>query len=359
VMPKLETMRPELLAKIKELVWQGAVILGPKPTRSPSLANYPMADKEVKGMAALLWGNINGTTVKVHRYGKGLVLDGMTMEEAFDQIKVVPDLRITKNDSVLFIHRQLESGSIYFVSNQKNIRVKIDGTFRITGKSPQLWNAITGEVRDLPAFHYNGLTTTVPMELAPLESAFIVFGKSGIKGDSTRLNYPVTREIIPIDKPWTVKFDARMRGPARPVIFDTLMDWSKSPSDSIKYYSGTAWYYNSFNISNINKNGRYIIDVGPAKAIAKIKVNGMEMGGVWTPPYQVDITKAVRPGLNKLEIKVVNTWVNRLIGDSMLTADQRKTSPVVFGPGPKSHLESSGLLGPVVIKRQDYNNNDK
>src|SRR6202042_3011827 len=131
----------------------------------------------------------------------------------------------------------------------------------------------------------------------------------------------------------------KLRGPANPVVFNTLTDWAKNTNDSIKYYSGTAWYHKSFYISNLSNEVSYTIDLGLARAIAKVTVNGIELGGVWTPPYQVDITRAIKPGINKLEIKVVNTWLNRLIGDSMLPVNQRKTSPVVFGPGPKSGLE--------------------
>ncbi|MGN6179448.1 MAG: glycosyl hydrolase [Mucilaginibacter sp.] len=354
VLPRLKTIRPELLAKIKELVSKGAVVLGPKPDRSPSLANYPMADRQVKAMANELWGDINGTTIKVHHYGKGLVLSDMTMQEAFDQVKVMPDAKITKSDSILFIHRNLADGDVYFVSNQKTSTVKIEGAFRVTGESPQLWNAIDGSVRDLPNFSDNGTTTTVPLELAPYESAFIVFKKNGVKGDVTKLNYPMAKEMIEITQPWTVNFDSKMRGPAEPVTFNTLTDWSKSTNDSIKYYSGAAWYHNTFNINNVYKGSRYIIDLGLARAIAKVTVNGIELGGAWTPPYQVDITKAIKPGVNKLEIKIVNTWFNRLVGDSKLPAAQRKTGPVVFGPGPNSGLESSGLLGPVVVKEVVY-----
>jgi len=93
--------------------------------------------------------------------------------------------------------------------------------------------------------------------------------------------------------------------------------------------------------------------LGVAKAIAKVTVNGVEMGGAWTPPYQVDITKALKPGINKLEVKVVNTWSNRLIGDGRMPPGERKTS-VLFGPDPKGGLESSGLLGPVKIDMIKY-----
>ena len=353
VLPKLQTMRPELLAKIKDLVNQGAVILGPKPDRSPSLKGFPHADQQVKNMADELWGKVDGSTVKVNHYGKGLVLSGMNMKEALTLIKVVPDLKIIQSDSILFIHRQLPDGSIYFVSNQKNVPVHIQTTFRITGKSPELWNAVTGTTRDLPSYTQSNATTTIPLQLAPYESAFVIFRKNSASNNNPGSNYPAPEKTIEITQPWLVNFDQTMRGPAKPVVFNALTDWSVNANDSIKYYSGTAFYHNTFKISKVVKGANYIIDLGIARSIAKVNVNGVELGGAWTPPYQVDITKALKEGENKLEIKVVNTWVNRLIGDRMLPTDQRKTS-VLFGPNPKNGLQSSGLLGPVKIEMLKY-----
>jgi hypothetical protein len=353
VLPKLETIRPELLLKIKDLVSRGAVILGPKPNKSPSLANYPAADKEVQSIATELWGNINGTTIKVNHYRKGMVLSGMDMQEALDMVKVIPDLKITKSNDILFIHRQLPDGSIYFVSNQNDKQVSFSTAFRITRKKPELWNAINGSMRDLPSFCQSATTTSVPMQLAPYESAFVVFRKNGTVGDNAKSNYPSIAKTIEIKKPWVVNFDKAMRGPAKPVVFDTLKDWTQNANDSIKYYSGTAWYHSSFKIGNLKKGANYVIDLGVANAIAKVTINGIEMGGTWTPPYQVNITKALKPGENKIEIKVVNTWVNRLIGDSRLPPDQRK-AVVTFGPDANSGLESSGLLGPVKIEEIKY-----
>jgi hypothetical protein len=353
VLPKLNTIRPELLAKIKDLVQQGAVVLGPKPDRSPSLANYPEADKQVQSMAAELWGNIDGVTTKVNHYGKGLVISGMDMQQAFDLIKVIPDLKITNSQSVLFIHRQLADGSIYFISNQNDAPVNFSTAFRITGKRPELWDAVTGTVRDLPSFSQNAATTSVPMQLAPYESAFIIFRKNGTRGNIVKPNYPAPAKTIEINKPWIVNFDKAMRGPVKPVVFDRLTDWSLNANDSIKYYSGTAYYHNTFNAGRLTKGAHYIIDLGVAMAIAKVRVNGVDMGGAWTPPYRVDITNALKPGENKLEVKVVNTWMNRLIGDDKIPPAQRKAT-ALFGPDPKAGLEPSGLLGPVKVDVMRY-----
>lgn len=348
VLPKLETMRPELLAKIKALVQQGAVVLGPRPTRSPSLMNYAVADKQVQTMAAELWGKIDGKIVKVNHYGKGMVLSGMDMQEALNMVKVGPDFRATGAEDVLFIHRQLRDGDMYFISNQNEKPIQFTGEFRSTGKSPELWDAVSGTTRDLPVYTQTATTTAVPLQLAPLESAFIIFRKPGTKGDVAKANYPKAVKTIEITKPWMVSFDKEMRGPAQPVKFETLTDWSKNGNDSIKYYSGTAWYRTIVVNPVSEKGANYIMDLGDARSIAKVFVNGMEMGGAWTSPYRVDITKGIKPGLNRIEIKVVNNWVNRLVGDSKMPAGTRPTS-VIYGPGADSGLQTSGLLGPVKI----------
>jgi hypothetical protein len=348
VLPKQQTMRPELLAKIKDLVQNGAVVLGPKPERSPSLQGYPQSDLKVKSIANELWGDVDGLTNKINRYGKGLVLDGMSTQEAFDLIKVIPDFKTDKSEQVLFIHRQLKDGSIYFLSNQKNEAIDLSAEFRVSGKIPELWDPVTGTLRNLPSFQQSATTTNVPVRLAANESAFIVFRKDGTKGENTKSNYPVATESIAIVNPWIVTFDSKMGGPKKPVIFKELTDWSLNANDSIKYYSGTAVYENEFIVKKADQGENYVIDLGIAKNIAKINLNGVELGGTWTAPYRVDISKAIKPGVNKLKIRVVNNWVNRLTGDALLPAGKRQTS-ALFGPDQRAGLESSGLLGPVKI----------
>ncbi|PUZ24385.1 alpha-L-rhamnosidase [Chitinophaga costaii] len=353
VLSQLKTMRPELLAVLKELVRQGGVVLGPAPASSPSLQGFPTADLQVQQMAEALWGKVDGKMVKENHYGKGLVLNGMSMEEAFARLKVIPDVKITQSDSILFIHRVLPQGSIYFISNQKNAAVKIQAAFRLTGKRPELWNAVTGTLRDLPAYRQTNTTTQVPLQLAPYESAFVIFRKNAMSSGHAATNYPAPVKIITIRQPWQVTFDTAMRGPAKRMVFDSLTDWSLHANDSIKYYSGTAFYHNTFNIGPVAKGYHSIIDLGVARVVAKVKVNGVEIGGAWTPPYQLDITKALKTGENTLEIKVVNTWVNRLVGDALLPPDQRK-AVALYSPDPKNGLQSSGLLGPVKIEVIPY-----
>lgn len=353
VLPKLETIRPELLTKIKQMVNEGAVVLGPKPSRSPSLQNFGKADLEIQQMAAELWGNIDGATVKVNHYGKGIVIDGMNLEDALKLINIIPDFKTDIADSVLFIHRELRDGSIYFTSNQKNKSIQLNPEFRVYGKSPELWDSVTGNMRDLPDYTQIGKSTLVPLKLAPYESAFVIFRKNSIVKRGHRnnhLNYPKLLQTIDIKGKWLVNFDFNMHGPSKPVVFEQLEDWTQNKEDSIKYYSGSAYYHHNFELSKIKNGERVFLDLGNVVAIAQVKVNGIAIGGVWTAPYKIDITSALKPGKNKLEIKVVNNWINRLIGDHKLPEHSRLTWTYYNPHDNQVKLQYSGLKGPVRLE---------
>jgi hypothetical protein len=352
VLPKLETMRPEMLARIKELVTQGAVVLGPAPKRSPSLKNYPVADQQVQKLATELWGKVDGEQIKSARVGKGMILSGMEMNEALDLIKVIPDCKLAKEDPSLFIHRTGANGDIYFISNQSDSQITIKPEMRISGFSPELWDPITGAIRDLPAYSQNANTTIVPLKLEAFGSQFIIFRKKAGKAVTKDLaaNFPDEECLIKLNGPWSVTFDIAKRGPVKPVVFATLQDWTTSNNDSIKYYSGTAFYKTTFTLDQMDSKSKLFVDLGIVKAMAKVKLNGIDVGGgVWTAPWKVDISAVAKAGENILEVEVVNTWVNRLIGDSKLPVAERKTWCSVNPFKPESPLDPSGLLGPVKI----------
>jgi hypothetical protein len=358
VLPPLETMRPELLEKIKQLILDGAVVLGPAPKRSPSLQNQPAADRKVREMASELWGPADGVKVKSRNYGKGMILNGMTMKEAFALIHCVPDCTVPEDKSVHFGHRTLPDTDIYFVTNQTGETKLVTPEFRIKGRQPELWEATTGAIRYLPGYTLNETTTSVPLKLEAYESAFVVFRKPAAKTSSGELapNYPVPAVITDLKGPWTIHFSDTKRGPKQPVVFKTLQDWTTSSDELIKYYSGTAIYTINFNFEKIPAGEKILIDLGNFTAMAKVTINGTYCGGLWTKPYRLDISQAVNKGENKLEIELVNTWVNRLIGDSKLPESQRTTWCPVNPFKPGDPLQPSGLFGPVQILRTHYQN---
>lgn len=356
VLPKLETMRPELLAKIKDLVNEGAYILGPAPKRSPSQQNQPEADNEVEQMTKDLWADLDGETIKERAYGKGMIMSGLSLEEVFDRIGLLPDCKLPEDHSIHYGHRTMGGIEIYFLSNQTDQERVIHPEFRVTDKQPELWEATNGGIRVLPAFEANAKSTVVPVKLAPYESLFIVFRDKAERNavNDLEFNYPEQELIADLNGPWQVTFDPAFRGPANPVVFETLQDWTTSQNDSIKYYSGAAIYTLTFNAPANLTDKNILLNLGSLTAMAKVKINGNDAGGVWTHPYKLDITQWVKTGQNELEIEVVNNWMNRLIGDHNLPEAQRGTWCYVNPYNANSPLQPSGLFGPVTIQSLQY-----
>ena len=355
VLPPLQTMRPELLRKIGSLVKEGLTILGPSPNRSPSLQNYPAADTEVEKMVLDIWGNVDGKNVKMGKYGKGNILNGVSMQEALNLLHIIPDVALADRN-VLYAHRTTKESEIYFLTNQTNQAVNIVPAFRVTGKQPEWWDAVSGATRNLPEFSQTEETTIVPIQLEPYQSGFVIFKNKAntLMPTNNISNFPDAKVITTISAPWKVKFDTAMRGPLQPVIFKELIDWTTSNDSRIKNYSGTAIYQTSFNVNALPAANTIYLNLGVVKVMAKVKVNGKDVGAVWTAPYKVDVTNAIKKGENKIEIEVVNTWVNRLIGDSKLPEAERKTWSNVNTFTPESKYDSSGLVGPVNLEAVKY-----
>ena len=349
VLPKQDTMRPEMLECIEKLVADGLTVVGPEPKRSPSLAGYPDADKAVSERAAKMWAS--GT--KFNTFGKGKVwADGTGLAEVFANLNLIPDLSVAQGEKMpLFIHRTLHDAEIYFVANPYEAPLNISATFRTdTDLVPQLWNPATGTVRTLPQFERaaSGEGITVPLQFEALESAFIVFRKS-IKAPESGLNYPELTTVADITgNEWTISFDPERRGPKEPVKVNSLFDWSQHADKAIANYSGKAIYTTTFNLPAA-PSGEYYVDLGKVMVMARVKVNGQDAGGVWTDPYRVNITPFVKEGDNTLEVEVVNTWRNRLVGDAALAPEERLTKVNLEVATASEPLQAAGLLGPVRI----------
>lgn len=345
ILPDQKTMRPELLKKINELVSDGLAVYGEAPEYSPSLQNYPDADKEVRRMGEELVANHDSSKGKVFKRG-------INLQKALFEIGIRPDFK-TVQDSILFIHRSLSDGEIYFLSNSTNKKVSFEAEFRVPdGLWPELWNPLTKEIRQLTQYIRLPNSTSIDLELYGYESCFIVFSK-GEKTEEEKSNFPAKEVIYTVDSPWQVAFETGKRGLKAPVRFDKLTNWIDSDNDSIKYFSGEAVYTTTFTLDRLPSKELYI-DLGHVMVMAKVKLNGQYIGGVWAEPYRLNVTDYLKPGENKLEITVVNNWQNRLIGDLLLPEEQRQTWTTVNHFTAETPLQSSGLLGPVEIQSYDY-----
>ena len=333
VLPAGDAMSLPVLKKLIELASAGVTIVGTKPLRTPGLLDYPACDEEVKKLASKL-----------------KLVSGKSIQETLTSMGVGADFKST-GAPLHYIHRRSKAADIYFVSNQQSKPVSAECTFRVTGRQPELWDAVTGEIRDAVAFKIAGGRTTVPLDFAPRGSLLVVFRKpaSSTKGPVAS-NFPELAQVGEIAGPWTVKFDPKWGGP-KSVEFKTLEDWTKRSEKGIKYYSGKATYHKTFDLpktAQASKNRLYL-DLKRVRNVAQVRLNGKDLGVVWTAPWRVEIAQAVKPTANKLEIDVVNLWPNRLIGDAALPKEKRLTKTNVTKFKANSPLLPSGLLGPVTL----------
>ena len=354
VLPKIRTMRPALLRKLKQLVADGLVLQGPAPSKSPSLQDYPQCDAEVQALAEEMWQTADQPFTSCVGYGKGRIYPQASIEQIMNDLGIVPDF--TTDDvalPVMFIHQTFDDGDYYFVSNQSDQTISFDAVFRAQGKKPELWNPLTAELRWLPEYAALTKATKIPLVLQPYESSFIVFRSAADATSVEGRNYPERQIVSRIETPWTVTFQSGRGGPSEPVSFEQLTDWIQHADNRIKYFSGTATYTNTFKVSKLPTAPVYI-DLGKVMVMAKVKVNGSYVGGVWTAPYRLNISSALRKGKNTVEVEVVNCWRNRLIGEKLLPEADRFTFQTATYLNKDSELQPSGLLGPVVVEAYDY-----
>jgi hypothetical protein len=435
VLPAGNTMRPALLRKIKELVEAGATVVGPPPVKSPSLENYPACDTEVQRLAAELWGGLDGVNLTEHRFGKGRVVWGRPLQNVLPELALAPDftsLGAAVGQQIRYIHRNVNGSEVYFVANAQSEATTFRCSFRIRGKRPELWWPDTGQVERTAVYDQQPASITIPLRLEPYGSVFVVFpsdakaspdrivavtrdgvevtglNASGqpalrgkmksihIEGDGAgyrvevaragsyqfktaagktmRLEVPALPKPVEIRGPWEVTFPKGWGAPER-ISLEQLISWTAHPDAGVKYFSGVATYRRQIEVPGemLAKDRKLYLDLGRVEVIAEVAVNGRHLGILWKPPFRIDLTGVARAGSNQLEVKVVNLWPNRLIGDAQLPDDtewngmQLKEWPQWFLEGKPSptgrvtfttwkhwgkddSLLESGLLGPVLLE---------
>lgn len=399
LLPNSRTMTPAVAEKLRDLVVAGAVISGPPPDRSPSLEGGEAADIRVRSAVREIWGDLDGKTHVERRVGQGMVIWGKPLADVLRGLGKTPDAEFSVGGalakSVEWIHRSGGNWDLYFISNQSNEAVHTVASFRIDGRVPELWFADTGERRVLSRWQAQDGRTSVPVQLDPAGSVFVVFLKPSAKvdsivaveGDETALSFrqgktgidavisrpgswrlhrrsgrmvPLRHDQpldeIALDNSWSICFSDHLPKP-RTITSSSLVSWTKQPDPDLKYYSGTAVYRTVFHLPVGHRFPRLLLDLGEVCDLAEVRVNGCTLGVLWKPPYAVDIAGAVKPGENVLEIDITNTWNNRMIGDAGKPDSERiayvvpmlrKDKPWL--PAGDANLARAGLLGPVRLR---------
>jgi len=353
VLPDHKVLSLAVLEKLQALLKQGATVLGPKPERLVSLKGGKSAQRRFHRLSDKLWGTETARTGQ-NKIGRGRLVWGKTSREFLQGDGIALDFEVlgtAKQLEYQYIHYSIEGSDVYLVCNQTDQPKSVDCAFRVTGKQPELWDPVSGQITLAGAFKQAEGRTIIPMAFDPYGSCLVVF-KNAINATQQgqgRSNYPVLTVVNKIDGPWRVGFDPAWGGPAS-ISFDALCDWTQHANAGIKYYSGRATYANSFDLKPA-PGKRYWLQLNEIKDVgmAAVQLNGKAVGITWTKPFRVEITDALKAGWNRLEVTVVNSWQNRLIGDRGKSQDKRFTKTNIKIRDDWK-LRPSGLLGPVEIR---------
>ncbi len=346
VLPPQTAMTPALLKKLRDLVAAGAIILGTPPKTSPSLSGYPDCDGEVARLARELWIENNGTAAADHPFGKGEVFSGVSLPAILEKLKIPPDF--TADTPLNWIHRRVGTTEVYFVANPQDKPIAARCTFRVTGMQPEYWNPESGTREPLPVDETSAAGTTVTLRFDPAGSAFVVFRDPASDSKQVASPFPETEPAGELAGPWELSFPPKWGAPDK-ITLPSLISWSESADPGVKYFSGTATHSKTFTAeqSLLASGQRVFLDLGDVQVMARVKLNGRDLGILWKSPFRVEITGALKSGKNKLEIEVVNLWPNRMIGDAAQPPDKRFTWSSWEPFKSDSPLLKSGLLGPV------------
>lgn len=367
--PQCRRMSPMILAKLRQLVEAGVTLVGLRPLGTPGLTDLPHAEAQLKADADALWGE-NPAAEGQRHVGRGRVIWGRSLAGVMASDGLKPDVEALglDNKPILldWIHRRGRGVDIYFLANPFDKPLEVPVTLRTQGRSIRLFEPLDGSVRELPqrTLLADG-RTSVPLKFESEQAYFVVIGdEAGEASNAAGRNFPALKALVELAGPWQVTFESAWVKPlpagvastagVLPVVFDQLTDWTQRPEAGIKHYSGMATYRKNFDLQSELRDpkSKIVLDLGVAYDLARVTINGRELGVAWAPPWRVRIPAGLlREKGNELEITVANTWQNRLVADSALPVKERLTvsrHPILF-ESVKDGLQPAGLLGPVRV----------
>jgi hypothetical protein len=353
VLPAAEIVPVGVMRKLEQFAKAGGIVIATRQLPS-SAPGYKATQQETAQVGAI-----------ASRILRRAVPDrelGAALRAAFAPDFALPSL----NPDIGFIHRATADSDIYFVANTGNTPLVTEATFRVTGREPEVWNAITGEAAGVPVIRRAGGRITVPLELEPYGSRVFVFSPGAKAAPPTM----APGSTIALDGEWNVRFGDRT------ATYPALKSWTDD--ESTRHYSGTAAYSKSFEIPNglLNNGARVRLDLGegtpltkpvvdpsmrsgpgmrawfdsPVREAAVVYINGKKAGSMWCPPYQLDVTRLLKAGRNELRIEVANLALNHMAGRPLPDYKElRAKFGNRFDPQDMDGVKPipSGLMGPI------------
>jgi hypothetical protein len=328
--PNCKTMTYTLLKRILYLAQAGIPVCGTLPERCASLTDHQEAFD-------LLLMQL-----------KPLFLD-MPVKAALNARGIEPDCMIP--DDWAYVHRETDREDIWWIRNFSGAPASSVVLLRGGEGQPRVLDPVTGKARRITASTSPDGYRYFNLNMEADDALFVVIGKA----PETQVPVAPVRKVpvLTMKGPWNLSFDSGMGAPPT-AVFDQLMSYTESADPAIRYYSGTVTYRKAFTLKkrHLRKAAAFEIDLGGVKNIARVKVNGFDVGVAWKAPFRLEIPTAyLHSGRNDLEVKVINLWPNRIIGDLQPGAGRKWTYTASNWYTADSPLLPSGLLGPVSVSR--------
>jgi hypothetical protein len=398
VLENEESINPNVLLRLKELVEQGVVVVGEKPKSVSAIKDSPITKNEGEKIINQLWTVFPENTGSAFKKEKKIYSE-IKPVEMLAALNVSPDIScVDFNSGVIdFIHYSKNEIDFYFIRNTTDKWISRDLAFRQQNKVPEIWDAVSGEIVPVAIFKQSGEYVSLPVTLPPYGAFFVVFKESNSQshfesvagsgnnppnlvftkdgicflqkgnirlkksGQTNNVNNEISTQAL--EGEWNVSFEKGWGAPDN-VTFSKLMSWTDSEIDGIKYYSGTATYEKTFN-SKIKQGikGRIYLDLGEVAKVGEVWLNGKHLGITWAKPHRFDVTELLKSGKNVIRVEVANVWSNRIKGDAVTGqkfTNSNITNTIVPAPTIESGdqtripwanvpLIESGLIGPVKL----------
>jgi hypothetical protein len=365
VLPGITGIPLRAYKKIEAFAQQGGIVIATRtlPSRAPGLENDNADSTQVREISHRLF---QSPSARGHFLPNELVLSSLLKKVS------APDLSLSSpSPAIGFVHRHMADDSdIYFVVNTSNQPVRRMATFRSSAQYREVWDPFSGQATPIA----NG--SAVDLDLAPYESKIISFSSlpsdQGQQAIQPGIHTQGTLQPVDLSKEWNVTIPS--------LHYSTLMHSLHSWTDDsiLRFYSGEALYERDVDLqaSYFRQGTKLLLNFGPGIPVAEkpqsdgmrawmdspvreaalVYVNGALAGSVWHPPYQLDITKLLKPGRNHLKLVVANLALNTLAGRS--APDDRLLNSRYgerFTPQPgMSNIKPlpAGVLGPVELRAQ-------
>jgi len=384
ILPCATVVPIESMRAIRDFVKAGGTVIALEelPAAAAGLNNHEANDRELRQIVGELFGGsspASSGSVFLPKYRLSRAVFSPTRQpysktpplsepqrELLAAVNRVtpPDFMLAnraQSDGLTFLHKRVDGVDVYFVCNLQPTRIETDVMFRVTGKTPQRWDAISGETGAPVEFRAAPEGTVIPLAFEPWESAFYLFTEGSAPVKPAAAFAGTMPEALAITGNWNMKLEGHD--------FDTLVTnvsalSSWTDSERSRHFSGNGRYETEFVMpaAKLVPGTRMMLELGQVGNLAEVELNGQVLGVTWMAPYRLDITRAVRAGANKLVVRVTNTLINRVSGmktppevPAELQARLGKVKPSIYPAGRKvpemseTDLPPSGLIGPVRI----------